>query len=70
MTNRNKRCRVGGQGLVEGQNYVIESFDFEVLGRDMISTFGTVVDDLGVAYDIKNLHIAFDFEDILKARGA
>jgi hypothetical protein len=64
-----KHCRMVGQGLVEGEKYRISEMQYEVLGRDMILTEGKVVDWEGTIFNVLNLHIAFDLEDIFAREG-
>lgn len=64
-TNWTRKCRVAGQGLVEGIAYTINDLWWEDFGRNMIITHAKAVDSNGVVIEIKNAHIAFDLEDII-----
>jgi hypothetical protein len=58
-------CRVSGQGLVQGQTYRITDLEWEILCSDMIKTKSTVLDNQGQSIEIKNVHIAFDLDDVI-----
>jgi hypothetical protein len=60
-----RQCRVAGQGLAEGATYVITALDWKIYSDDMITTSGSVTDEDGNNIDIKNIHIAFDLDDII-----
>lgn len=58
-------CRIGGQGLNEGEAYQITDLWYEIFGRDMMVSYATVTDVNGNEVAIKNAHIAFDIDDII-----
>ena len=64
-TNFYRVCRIGGQGLNEGQAYRITDLWYEIFGGDMMVSHATVTDVNGKAIEIKNAHIAFDIDDII-----
>ena len=60
-----RECRLGGQGLIAGREYEIIEIRFEIISRDMIITTGTVRDIDGTFIDVKNMHIAFNIDDVI-----
>ena len=56
---------MAGQGLAEGATYVITALDWKIYSDDMITTSGSVTDEHGNSVDVKNIHIAFDLDDII-----
>jgi hypothetical protein len=70
MATTNRICRMTGQGLIEGHDYVVAEIDIELLGSDMVKSSGAVVAESGETFNVKNMHIAFDIEDILESQGA
>lgn len=66
-TTWDRVCRIGGQGLTEGNTYRITDLWYEVLGRDMMVSHATAIDTDGNQVAIKNAHIAFDIEDLIGA---
>jgi hypothetical protein len=70
MATTHRICRMTGQGLIEGQNYVLAEIDIELLGSDMVKSSGTVVAQSGETFNVRNMHIAFDIEDILQSQEA
>lgn len=62
-------CRMPGQGLKQGEKYLLVSMEYEASGSDMLSTYGTVYGMRGDVFEIKNMHIAFDLEDFFEREG-
>lgn len=60
-----RECRLGGQGLIAGREYAIVEIRFEIISQDMIATSGTVIDIDGTVIDIRNMHIAFNIDDVI-----
>ena len=57
-------CRMTGQGLIQGKRYLIREIEYEAFGDDMMLSSGVVVDMRGNVFEVNNLHIAFDLEDV------
>ena len=57
-------CRMTGQGLIQGKRYLIREIEYEAFGADMMLSSGVVVDMRGNVFEVNNLHIAFDLEDV------
>lgn len=62
-------CRMPGQGLKQGEKYLLVSMDYEASGSDMMSTHGTVYSMRGDVFEVKNMHIAFDLEEFFDREG-
>ena len=64
-----KECRVAGQGLVQDKQYLLVEMEYEAQGDDMLITEGTVYSMRGDVFRVKNMHIAFDLEDLFERKG-
>jgi hypothetical protein len=62
-------CRVAGQGLRKGDKYLLTEMTYEATGKDMLTTEGVVHSMNGDIFEVLNMHIAFDLEELLQKQG-